>query len=143
MHRDQKRLLAVSEDGGETYQDCRTADYIYEEKNIGCNASFLRVTRADLPELPEEVEAITLFANPRAEDRSRMTICISLDDAETWMGEKLVFEGGSAYSSLDYDPVSKHFFLLYEKGTSSKDPYEFGIAAAEFDLSWLLEDCKV
>ena len=138
MHQDQLRLLATSTDGGETYQDFRPAEFIYEEKNIGCNASFLRVERVELPDLKENADAITLFVNPRAKDRSNMTICVSFDDAKTWTHTKTIWEGGCAYSSLVYDAVSRHFFLLYEKGTSSTDPYEYGIALLEFDLEWLL-----
>ena len=138
MHRDQKRLLAVSDDGGETYHDFKAAEFIFEEKNIGCNASFLRVERDTLPDLPAKFDSLTLFVNPRAEDRSNMTICISFDSGKTWTDTKTVWPGGSAYSSLDYNAVSKHFFLLYEKGTTSADPYEYGVAVLEFDLDWLL-----
>ncbi len=138
MHRDGTRLLATSTDGGDTYHDFRTADFIYEEKNIGCNASLLRVDADDLPSLPDGAESITLFANPRADDRSNMSICVSFDDGNTWAGVKQIWTGGSAYSCLAYDKVSKHFFLLYEKGETSKNPYEYGIAINEFDPEWLL-----
>lgn len=139
MHRDGLRRLAASRDGGATYGDFRVEGFLREDKAIGCNASFLRVERAELPDLPEDAEAVTLFANPRGDVREGMTVCISLDDGETWQATRLVWAGGSAYSSLDYDPVSRHFFLLYEKGTSAADPYEFGVAAAEFDWDWLAE----
>jgi len=138
MHRDQKRYLATSADGGQTYQDFRTADFLYEEISIGCNASFLRVERDLLPALPAGCDSITLFANPRSKDRSNMTICISYDSGQTWSGTKTVWSGGSAYSSLAYDAVSQHFFLLYEKGESAQNPYEYGISLLEFDLDWLL-----
>jgi len=138
MHRNQKRLLASSVDGGETYFDFKEADFIFEEKNIGCNASFLRVERDMLPGLPDDVDSLTLFANPRAADRSNMSICISYDSGDTWSAVRPVWTGGSAYSSLDYDPVSRHFYLLYEKGKTSSDPYAYGIAVLEFDLEWLL-----
>ena len=48
-----------------------------------------------------------------------------------------VWEKAAAYSSLDYDPVDGRFFLLYERGDGN-NPYESGIAVAEFDLSWLI-----
>ena len=140
MMRNQKRYLAISTDGGETYGDFRKAEFLFEEKRIGCNASFLRVERGELPELPGEADSVTIFANPRAEDRSNMTLCISWDSGRTWAQTKQVWAGGSAYSSLAYDAVSKHFFLLYEKGETSKHPYEYGIAVREFDLEWLLAE---
>ncbi len=137
---DQRRLLADSCDGGETWGNFRPDGFLLEEKNIGCNASFLRVEREDLKDahlLPDGCEAVTIFANPRAETRRNMTCCVSFDDGETWAVTKMVWENAAAYSSLDYDPVSGRFFLLYERGDGD-NPYESGIAVAEFDLDWLL-----
>ena len=137
---DQRRYLADSCDGGETWGNFRTDCFLLEEKNIGCNASFLRVERSELKDtslLPDGCEAVTIFANPRAENRRNMTCCVSFNDGETWTLTRQVWEKAAAYSSLDYDPVSGHFFLLYERG-DGKNPYESGIAAAEFDLAWLL-----
>ena len=137
---DQKRYLATSTDGGTTYGDFRTDDFLVEEASIGCNASFIRVEKNELADghlLPPEAKAITLFANPRSRIREKMTICYSFDDGKTWAGTKLVYDGPSAYSSLDFNAAEQRFYLLYEKGTSS--PYEDGIAAAAFDLEWLLE----
>ncbi len=140
-HTDQKRYLATSTDGGETYGDFRTDDFLIEEKAIGCNASFLRVEREELPEdaqalLPEGTNSVTVFVNPRSEKRDTMTACVSFDSGETWAKTKLIWETACAYSSLAYSPVDGHFYLLYERG--EKDPYEHGIAVREFDLAWLL-----
>lgn len=137
---DQRRYLADSGDGGETWGNFRTDDFLIEEKNIGCNASFLRVAREDLRDaslLPDWCDSVTVFANPRAETRRNMTCCVSFDEGATWTKTRTVWEGAAAYSSLDYDPVSGHFFLLYERGDAN-DPYESGIAAAQFDLGWLM-----
>lgn len=128
---DQKRYLAVSTDGGESFADAGTDDFLLEEKSIGCNAAFLRTELSG-------GRAVTLFSNPRSDVREKMTVCVSFDDGKTWEHTRLIWEGGSAYSSLSYDEVSGHFFLLYEKGTSAANPYEFGIVAAEFDLEWIL-----
>ena len=138
MRRDGARLLATSADGGETYHDFRTADFIYEEKNIGCNASLIRVDAADIDGLPGNANSVTLFANPRADVRENMTVCVSFDNGKTWSHTKTIWPGGSAYSCLTYDKHSQHFFLLYEKGETAKNPYEYGISLIEFDLEWLL-----
>ncbi len=42
---DQKRYLAVSRDGGETYGEFGTDDFLLEEEALGCNASLLRVEK--------------------------------------------------------------------------------------------------
>ena len=138
MRRDGTRLLATSVDGGETYRDFRTAEFIYEEKNIGCSASLIRVDAADIDGLPGYAASVTLFANPRADVRENMTICVSFDNGKTWSHTRTVWPGGSAYSCLTYDKHSQRFFLLYEKGESAKNPYEYGISLIEFDLEWLM-----
>ena len=110
---------------------------------MGCNASLLRVELTDLPDatpLPDDTKDVVLFCNPRAETRRRMTICVSFDSGSHFQEAKVVFDGPSAYSSLDYEKISGHFFLLYEKGDDllGTSPYTKGLSVAEFDLEWLL-----
>ena len=140
---DQKRYLATSTDGGETYGDFRTDDFLIEEKAIGCNASFLRVEREELPDdaqalLPDGADSVTIFVNPRSVKRDTMTACVSFDSGETWVKTKLIWEAACAYSSLAYSPADGHFYLMYERGEAN--PYEHGIAVREFDLAWLLNE---
>ena len=142
---DGKRYLAVSYDGGETYGEFSTDDYLVEESRMGCNASFLRVELTDIPDLsvlPEGANDVTLFCNPRSDIRKRMTACVSFDSGEHFREARVIFDGPCAYSSLDYDRHSGHFYLLYEKGDSEKgnSPYTEGLCVAEFDLEWLLSD---
>ena len=49
-------------------------------------------------------------------------------DGETFTG---------AYTSLDFNEGTQKFCLLYEKG-AEQNKYKTGIAAAEFDIEWLL-----
>ncbi len=140
---DSKRYLAVSYDGGETYGEFSTDPFLKEEARWGCNASFLRVELADVKDrsmLPENAKDVVLFCNPRSNVRERMTICVSFDTAEHFQEAKVVYGGPCAYSSLDYDKTSGHFFLLYERGNPEKGagPYNEGLYVAEFDLEWLL-----
>ena len=86
--------------------------------------------------LPSGADSVTLFVNPRSAARENMTVCYSFDSGKTWTGTKCIYEGACAYSSLDFNEADQKFYLLYEKGISS--PYEHGIAAAEFDLEWIL-----
>ncbi len=139
---DGKRYLATSTDGGATFGNFTTDDFLEEEKRMGCNASFLRVERdelgAELAEkfLPEASDAITIFIAPRAETRRNMTACVSFDDGKSWKVAKTFYEEACAYSSLVFSPTEKLFYLIYEKGTVK--PYSLGISAAEFDIEWLL-----
>lgn len=141
--RDGKRYLAVSRDGGATYGEFSADDFLREETRMGCNASFLRVELEDIKDralLPENAEDVTLFCNPRAETRRRMTVCVSFDGGAHFREARVIHDGPAAYSSLDYDKASGHFFLLYEKGEDAlgKSPYAKGICVAEFDPEWLL-----
>ena len=139
FHGDQKRYLATSSDGGESWGEFRADEFLLEPKGSGCNASLLRVDINDLANtacLPDGAESLTLFADPRSETRENMTVCVSFDSGKSWPAAKRVYAGPCAYSSLDYSAVDGHFYLLYEKGGS--DPYEYGVSMAEFDLEWLL-----
>ena len=142
--KDQKRYLATSKDGGESWGDFRTDDFLLEESEIGCNASFLRVELCDLLAedknlLPKNAEDITLFVNPRADCRRNISVCVSFDGGKNWAFSKTVWVDEGAYSSLDYSKADGKFYLLYEKGLTNGDPYEQGIAMAEFDLEFLIK----
>lgn len=136
-----KRPLATSTDGGATWHNFRDDEFLMEEKNIGCNASFIRVGLEEIKDksmLPEGAKGVTVFANPRAENRDNMCCCVSFDEGETYSHVKVIDPGHTAYSSLEWNPVTQTFCLLYEHG--DKNPYNFGISAVEFDLEWLLSE---
>ena len=139
-YEDRRRYLAVSRDGGETYGDFRTDDFLLDTDYMGCNASLLRVERTDLEDaslLPKEEDSVTVFVNPRSHDRDHLTACISFDSGRTWAHMRLIHEGRGAYTSLAFNRRDQLFYLLYETG--EKDPYDKGIVGAAFDLAWLLQ----
>ena len=130
---DQKRYLATSTDGGATFSDFRTDDFLIEEKSIGCNASLLHIGRAQLKDdsiLPEEANSILLFANPRSEVRNNMTVCLSLDEGRTWREAKTIYPGPCAYSAMAYSETDGLIYLLYELG--AKWPNDLGLNVAAF-----------
>lgn len=138
-YEDRKRYLAISTDGGETFGDFRTDDFLQDTAYMGCNASLLRVERDDLTDaslLPEGADGVAVFVNPRSEDRDHLTACISFDSGRTWSHTRLIHEGRSAYSSLAFSRKEQAFYLLYELGEN--DSYDRGIMCARFDLEWLL-----
>ena len=138
-YEDRKRYLATSTDGGETFGDFRTDDYLLDTAYMGCNASLLRVERHDLTReelLPEHADGVTVFVNPRSADRDHLTACISFDSGKTWSHTRLIHAGQNAYSSLAFSRREQLFYLLYECGEN--DPYDRGIVCASFDLEWLL-----
>ena len=143
--KDGKRYLAVSQDGGVTFSDIGTDEFLREEIRIGCNASFIRVEREDIKDtslLPDGADGVTLFCNPRADTRCNMSVCVSFDGGASWSRAKTVCDGPCAYSSLVFEPLTQRFHLIYERGKDAheKNPYSAGICAAEFDLEWILSD---
>ena len=141
--RDGKRYLATSRDGGKSYDHFITDPHLTETPHSGCNASFLRIELGDQINrsyLPSKVTDITVFCNPRAETRRRMTASISFDSGATYPQSKVIYDGPAAYSSLDFDKNTGHFYLLYERGgIEDNNPYAEGLYVAEFDLEWLLD----
>lgn len=138
-YHDQKRYLATSLDGGATYSDFRTDDFLLEEKNIGCNAGLLRIERDELKDasiLPVGADSILLFSNPRSDRRLNMTVCISLDEGKTWREAKAVYPGPCAYSAMAYSKEEGLVYLLYELG--EKDPCDWGLNIASFHPAELL-----
>ena len=136
---DGKRYLATSNDGGETFENFRTDDFLIEQKGGGCNASFIRVELDEIKDrsaLPHDAQDVTVFVNPRAETRDDLMACISFDSGATWSHVKPIYMGHTGYSSLCFNPVDQLFYLLYEKG--EKTHYADGIVMASFDLEWLL-----
>lgn len=139
-YEDRKRYLAFSTDGGETYGGFCTDDFLLDTAYMGCNASLLRVERSDLADaslLHDGADSVTLFVNPRSEDRDHLTACISFDSGKTWAQTRLIHAGRNAYSSLAFSRKEQMFYLLYERG--EQDPYDQGVVCAAFDLEWLLK----
>ncbi len=137
---DTKRYLAESRDGGMHWGAFRTDDFLIEQRGMGCNASFLRVTAEELgtdaARLPDGAKAVTVYVGPRSENRENVSVCISFDDGATYSHVKSIHPGPSGYSSLTYSPVDGKFYLLYELG--DEDPCDNGLNVAVFDLAWVL-----
>ena len=119
--RDNRRLVAVSTDGGETFTK-PVADAALVEPV--CQASILR--------LPGEKGGI-LFSNPASTRREKMTVRLSRDEGKTWPIAKELHAGPAAYSCLVVLPNGE-VGCLYERG--DKSPYET-ITFARFPREWL------
>ena len=140
-YKDGKRYIATSTDGGESWHDFYADDFLLEEKNIGCNASLVRVELDEIKDksmLPADAEGVTVFCNPRAVTRDNMCACVSFDAGKTWSHVKQIYPHHASYSSLVWNPVNQHFALLHERGT--RNAVSDGLAVVEFDLEWLLSE---
>jgi sialidase-1 len=104
-----RRLVALSKDGGETFAKPVEDEALIEPV---CQASLLRY--------PGERGRI-LFANPASTKRERMTVRLSTDEGKSWPRARVLHDGPSAYSCLAVLPDGL-IGCLYERG--DKHPYE-------------------
>jgi sialidase-1 len=117
-----RRLVAVSKDGGETWSEPVEDDALIEPV---CQASIVRHGGAG---------GGLLFANPASTKREKLTVRLSRDEGKTWPVARVLHEGPAAYSCLAALPDGM-VGCLYERG--DKHAYET-ITFARFSLRWLL-----
>ena len=129
------RAVAISADAGESWGPV-TWDRALNE--CPCQASFVRYSHAD-----QEDGSRILFANPDntgasygAQERTKMTVRISFDEAQTWPVKKLIHAGPSSYSGLvrlkDGDVG-----LVFEGGETHRREW---IRFYRLPLAWLVEE---
>jgi sialidase-1 len=122
-----RRAVAVSRDGGETWSDIRYDQALVEPV---CQASFIRYTAR-----PAHSRNRLLFANPASTNRETMTIRLSYDEGQTWPVSRVLHPGPTAYSALAVLP-DLTIGCLCECGR--KQPYET-VTFARFSLEWLTQ----
>jgi sialidase-1 len=115
-----RRLVAISKDGGETFTKPVEDQELLEPV---CQASILR--------LPGEKRVI-LFSNPASTKREKLSVRLSRDEGKSWPVTRILHAGPAAYSCLVTLPDGS-IGCLYERG--EKNPYET-ITFARFDRAW-------
>ncbi len=121
-----RRAVAISRDGGETFGPVRHDEALIEPV---CQGSIVRYA------LPGEKQTAgpILFSNPASKTRDHLTVRLSTDEAQTWPISRVLYEGPAAYSDL---AVARDgtVLCLYERGKTR--PYD-KIVLARFPLTWL------
>ena len=126
-----RRREAWSNDGGKTWTDFAVIDALpdgHQHRSYGCMGGLVR--------LPIAGKDILIFSNIDTEKatRERATVWASFDGGKTWPVKRLIFDGPSAYSSLNAGrhgtPSEGLIYLNFESAGKSK--------VARFNLSWLL-----
>ena len=124
--KDKKRAVALSRDGGVSWQSFRFDTTLIEPI---CQASFIRYSAK-----VEETGGPLLFSNPASTStRHRLTVRLSRDEGRTWPISRLLHEGPAAYSCLTV-LADGRVGCLYEAG--NKNAYET-IRFTSFLLDWL------
>ena len=106
-HGGNRRAIARSADGGETWSDITFDKTLIEPV---CQAGLLRLS-----------DNTIVFGNPASTERENMTVRFSSDDCHTWHTSVTLHEGPSAYSDLAQADDGT-VYCLYERGKSR--PYE-------------------
>ena len=128
-----RRRSALSNDGGATWAGWQVVDVLpdgHQHRSYGCMGGRVR--------LPVAGRDILIFSNIDTENarRERGTVWGSFDGGRTWPVKRLVFDGPSAYSSLNAGrpgtPSEGWIYHFFEGGPSG------GAQVARFNLSWLL-----
>ncbi|MBT5928348.1 MAG: exo-alpha-sialidase [Verrucomicrobia bacterium] len=132
--RNTRRRCAYSRDGGRTWTDWRVIDILpdgHQHRSYGCMGGLVR--------LPVQGRDILVFSNldtPKA-TRERLTVWMSPDGGQTWPIKRLVYDGPSAYSSMNAGrngtPSEGSIYLMFEGGPGG------GGQVARFNLAWALE----
>jgi sialidase-1 len=126
-----RRREAWSNDGGKTWTDFAVIDALpdgHQHRSYGCMGGLVR--------LPIAGKDILIFSNIDTDKatRERATVWASFDGGKTWPVKRLIFDGPSAYSSLNAGrhgtPSEGLIYLNFESAGKSK--------VARFNLSWLL-----
>ena len=123
-----RRAVALSNDGGVTWSDCKDDATLVEPI---CQASILRYTWPDEGDGRSRV----LFSNPASDERRDMTLRLSYDEGRTWPVGKLINSAPSAYSCL-VALSDGTIGCLYETG--AEGAYET-ITFAHLNLEWLTD----
>lgn len=127
-----RRREAWSHDGGKTWTDFKVIDILpdgHQHRSYGCMGGLVR--------LPVAEQDILIFSNIDTTEakRERATVWASFDGGKTWPVKRLVFDGSSAYSSLNAGrpgTISEGWiYLNFESEGKAK--------VSRFSLSWLLE----
>lgn len=128
-----RRRSAISHDAGQTWKDWQIVDILpdgHQHRSYGCMGGLVR--------LPIAGKDILVFSNIDTANakRERGTVWASFDGGQTWPVKRLVYEGASAYSSLNAGrpatPSEGWIYLHFEGGPKG------GSQVARFNLSWLL-----
>ena len=117
------RYVHISKDKGRTWLS-------HPDNNLvdpNCNASILRLSSKKDGDDRDRL----IFSNANTDSsRSNMTVRISYDEGKTWSKDKVIYKGGSAYSTLT-KLQNGNIGLVFEK-----DDYKENVFVS-FSLEWL------
>lgn len=124
------RLVAYSEDGGQTYSDPVPDHALVDPTN---NAALIRYD-ADAAPGTAEADQLLFTNTAHANSRENLTVRMSCDNGGSWPVSKVIDSGAAAYSTI-VALGDDEFGVLYERGNVEH------ITFARFNADWLGEGC--
>jgi len=123
-----KRVIATSDDGGATWSDIWFDDALLSPV---CQAGLFRYSWPGDDGASGDTRSVLMYTGPASRSkRHKLTIRLSYDEGKTWPASRLVYEGGSAYSSPAVMPDGKVGILFEPDGYKR-------ITLVTFPLSWV------
>jgi sialidase-1 len=118
------RFLSTSGDGGKTWSQPRAGEKV---SPVAC-----AIERFTLKAGGDDRDRI-LWTGPKGPDRAHLVVRVSYDEGQTFVGERTIYKGPSAYSDLAI-LKDKTAGVLWERGADQG--YQF-ITFARFNREWL------
>ncbi|MEM7013212.1 MAG: sialidase family protein [Verrucomicrobiota bacterium] len=122
------RTIAESSDGGETWENVRTENALFDDP---CQGS-LHVLPREKDETP-----IWVFTHPSGPGRQNLVARVSFDEGKTWPGFRRIANGSAQYSSVTTMPTG-NLGCLFEIWDLERRTNV--IRFTEFSVDWLLDD---
>ena len=130
----QHRLFSLSTDGGETWSEPKVNTTLQDP---ACNGDIIAYQHKD-----KNLLLHSLPASPTT--RENVTVYVSEDNGETWTAKRRIFNGYSAYSSLQVLDDGTIGIIVEEGKWDGSLPGEdgFNLGFYRFSIDWLLEGDK-
>ena len=128
------RLFSLSTDGGETWSEPKLNETILDP---ACNGDIIAYTYKG-----KNLLLHSLPASPTT--RENVTVYVSEDNGETWTPKRCIYQGYSAYSSLQVLDDGTIGIIVEEGKWDGNLPGEdgFNLGFYRFSLDWLMEGDK-